>query len=433
MRSLENHMYKVEPEASSWIEQEVALLCAQAPFARALQHDLLEKTSTNLFDWLDFIQLPHVDQAEKLGFQVDAGEIYRHPRAQLPGVKKGEAALFIAVDSIADFLMVRGIMRPIDGPRLGSFRSCLIADENGVKVFVVERRAYPVVDPGVGKMMQSYELWKTRTRTGDEGEAWQCAFSRAQVLVELLGKPMAATVVMDVERQFWMAKNRAGQVQRARQDHLGMGWANHDHHTFRASRRNFSETIRLFELLGFRCRERFYAGREAGWGAQVMEHPDIRLVLFIDVDLSPDELLLDFAHLPLPPRETLGTIGLWCALHGESILQAGMHHLEAQFSFEKLTEDLKSYDVKVMAPFSNFAYLKQAFTVGERWKVDPDRIEKLLQEKLITEAQAAQFRLEGALGSHLENLERHDGFKGFNQKAVSDIIHRTDPRGNLGA
>ena len=35
---------------------------------------------------------------------------------------------------------------------------------------------------------------------------------------------------------------------------------------------------------------------------------------------------------------------------------------------------------------------------------------------------------EGAIGSHLENLQRHGGFKGFNQKAVSAIISATDPR-----
>ena len=36
--------------------------------------------------------------------------------------------------------------------------------------------------------------------------------------------------------------------------------------------------------------------------------------------------------------------------------------------------------------------------------------------------------MNGAIGSHLENLERRNGYKGFNQKGVSDIIERTDPR-----
>ena len=44
--------------------------------------------------------------------------------------------------------------------------------------------------------------------------------------------------------------------------------------------------------------------------------------------------------------------------------------------------------------------------------------------------EARQFRQEGALGSHLENLERNEGFKGFNQKGVSEIITATDPRKN---
>ena len=46
----------------------------------------------------------------------------------------------------------------------------------------------------------------------------------------------------------------------------------------------------------------------------------------------------------------------------------------------------------------------------------------------MTIEQAIAFRTEGALGSHLENLERREGFKGFNQRGVSHIIVGTDPR-----
>ena len=65
---------------------------------------------------------------------------------------------------------------------------------------------------------------------------------------------------------------------------------------------------------------------------------------------------------------------------------------------------------------------------GERWDVREERIKPLLDRAFITPEQADKFRVEGALGSHLENLERNDGFKGFNQEGVSDIIARTDPR-----
>jgi hypothetical protein len=86
-----------------------------------------------------------------------------------------------------------------------------------------------------------------------------------------------------------------------------------------------------------------------------------------------------------------------------------------------------------MEAFSNFEFLRQAFTEGERWPVVPERIEKLRQEGLLTAEQGERFLREGALGSHLENLQRRGGFKGFNQKAVSVIISATDPRKNLWA
>ena len=153
------------------------------------------------------------------------------------------------------------------------------------------------------------------------------------------------------------------------------------------------------------------------------------ITTFNDVDLSPDELIADFAHEPLSERDTLGTVGLWCGLHGESFLQAGMHHLEAQFDFDALSNQLEAEEgVKTMKPFTNFPHLRQAFTEGERWPVQPERIDRLLDLKLITAKQATQFREHGAIGSHLENLERNDGFKGFNQTGVSEIIAATDPR-----
>ena len=156
---------------------------------------------------------------------------------------------------------------------------------------------------------------------------------------------------------------------------------------------------------------------------------DCRLVLFFDVDLAEHERVeINFAHHPLPELKKLGTIGLWCELHGDSILKAGMHHLEAQFMFEELAKDLSHQGIGMMDPFSNFPYLKQAFTAGEVWHVDPKRIQFLSEKSLINKEQADKFLKYGAVGSHLENLQRREGYKGFNQKNVSIIIQKTDPR-----
>jgi hypothetical protein len=110
-----------------------------------------------------------------------------------------------------------------------------------------------------------------------------------------------------------------------------------------------------------------------------------------------------------------------------------MHHLEAQFLFDDLTRDLHQQGVGMMDPFSNFTYLKQAFTEGEVWQVDHEIVDELLTQGQIDAAQADSFKKYGAIGSHLENLERNDGYKGFNQKNVSWIIRKTDPRKQLSS
>jgi hypothetical protein len=110
------------------------------------------------------------------------------------------------------------------------------------------------------------------------------------------------------------------------------------------------------------------------------------------------------------------------------LLQACMHHLEARFDLVLLRDQLVAEGVNTMKPFSDFVFLKQAFTEGEQWPVNPERVKAMLAKKLITEQQADAFIKTGAVGSHLENLQRKGGFKGFNQKSVSVIIEATDPR-----
>src|SRR5204863_10044823 len=239
---------------------------------------------------------------------------------------------------------------------------------------------------------------------------------------------LACHTVFAEERAYWERRNRAAQIQKRRQDKLGLGWANHDHHTFRCSRTHFIDLMRALEKLGFERRERYYAGAQAGWGAQILEQPVEGIVAFCDVDLLPEETEIDFSRQALPPSRKLGTIGLWVGLHGESFLQAGMHHLECRFDYALLREQLAGVNVTTMKPFSDLPFLKQAFTEGERWPVRHERAKKLLHAGLIDQTQFNQFITEVAIGSHLENLQRKGGFKGFNQKSVSVIIAATDPR-----
>lgn len=435
--------WKCQPQAESLILSAVEKSLQANAQVRQLSEQLLSETSTRLFDWLDHVVIPESKeikhQLESVGFQQDSVEksVYFHPGAQLPKVVLHEKSqgLAVLVDCIADFLMIRGKERDIEGSVFGNFRICLYEEENGQALWIVERRGTASMQPSgeSAEKILAYHMaledWQTRPRSlENEEEDLDKAIKIAQKLVEQIGQTRAAWTVLEVERRYWQARNQAAQLQKSRQDRLGMGWSNHDHHTFRSSRRLFYKLVQLFEVLGFCCRERFYAGEEAGWGAQVMEHPVCRLVLFLDVDLAPHEIVKDFAYQKLPELDHLGTVGLWCALHGDSIQHAGMHHLEAQFMFDELKADLAKQGVSMMNPFSTFPYLQQAFTQGEIWKVEAARVEALLSSGMISAEQAKRFVIQGALGSHLENLQRREGYKGFNQKNVSIIIQETDPR-----
>lgn len=439
--------WECHPKAEQFILKALDRGLQQNAFLKDLEHHLLKLTSTRLFDWIDHVGIPYSHEVEKelteAGFKQESVtstyRVYHHPGAQLPRIvvkdKNPNIDIALSVDSIADFLMVRGMSGMIEGTPFSEYRRCRVSDENEISLWVVERRGTWQMEPihhqddYLEKYLRATELWQTRPRDlCDEDEAMKRTLLIAEEMVELVGQNLAAWIVLEIERKYWQARNTAGAVQKNRQDRLGMGWANHDHHTFRSSRVRFHLLVRLFETLGFFCRERYYAGKDAGWGAQIVEHPHCRLILFLDVDLAHDEIQIDFAHNPIPDRRDLGTVGLWCALHGDSILRGGMHHLEAQFMFEELTDDLHHLGIGMMNPFSSFPYLKQAFTAGEVWQVKRDRIDHLIKEKKINAEEGHKFLAHGAVGSHLENLQRREGYKGFNKKNVSWIIKETDPR-----
>jgi len=449
-----------QPDAERFVLGTVNAFLSHCPVAQRLASRMREQTGTRFHDWIDHISLPATSENESsvtaAGYVCVSDEdrlrVFRQPHGIFPAILLSadltDTLVGIKVESVADFAAANGLAYNegpsfIEGLPLASYRRLLVtAPHEEPALVAVERHGFRgFVRPAENFdekfwMLRHGEMFRLRKRdfgaAADADEhGFEHAGSRIDKSIRDLGVDLTCDLFFAAERDYWQRRNRAAQAQKARQDRLGLGWANHDHHTYRSSRRHFARLIALFEKLGFHCRERFYAGKEAGWGAQVLEQPNAGVVIFADVDLSPDELFLDFAHEPLPRRDHLGTVGLWCALHGESLLAAGMHHLECQFDFEGLRDQLERTGVRMMKPFTDFPFLRQAFTEGERWPVEPGRIDRLLQAGLITTSQAEKFAAEGAIGSHLENLERNQGFKGFNQTGVSEIIAATDPRKHL--
>lgn len=448
------------PEAEALIASWLAIAIDGSPFLSDLSRRMTDEASTRLVDWVDHlvvtdrpglnVRVLDADFARsKLAYPLTGSTAYAHEGGMFPGVIVASGAgpevreVAIKCESIADFSRAHDLGLEAVGPPMGPYRYARIPG-GATTVSVVERRgyrgfeSYPSDVARAGRMtpqtardaLAAAELWHGRRRKfDDDAQGFDEADRVLDLMIERVGTDLACHLVFEGERAYWQSRNRAGRIQKERQDRLGLGWANHDHHTFRSSRRFFPRLISLFERMGFDLRERYHAGEQAGWGAQILEHPTTGIVIFADLDLAPEEKDHDFAHEALPDLPRPNTVGLWVGLHGESILGAGMHHLEAQFDFDALRDDLKSEaGIDTMKPFSDFPFLRQAFTAGETWAVDPVRADRLLALGWIDSEQHAKFLAQGAIGSHLENLQRTEGYKGFNQKSVSAILQAVDPR-----
>ncbi len=439
-------------DAENFLRKRLGSFLEQNSFARRLAARMRDETGTDFFEWIDHLTLQPEDEKPllELGFVPDGAEtpggetVLMHPRATLPRVlvarKDAPPAVALRPEYVADFVAAHSLPGTIEGEPHSRLRRVTVSEENGVRLEAVERNGYrgfvaaALSAADLQKIVRARDLWRTRRRLcATETEGFETAARILDEVLNLTGQDLACQVFFEEERRYWESRNHAAQIQKRRQDGLGLGWGNHDHHTFRSSRECFVDLNNFLLRLGFHKRERYYAGAEAGWGAQISEQSNVGIVVFADVDLMPDETEIDFSSKRLAPAPRLGTVGLWVGLHGESILEAGMHHLEARFDFEQVRAQLEQRGVQTMKPFSNFEFLRQAFTEGERWPVRKDRVEKLLRDGLVTREQAEFFLREGAIGSHLENLQRRGGFKGFNQKSVSVIISATDPRKNLQA
>jgi hypothetical protein len=424
-------------EAEDYLDELLGGLAERSPAVAGFAARLGEETSTRMLDWVDHLAVPiDAERLAQLGFtrvnDAPGPALWRHPTAQLAAVceASGLPTVALRVDDVGFAASVHGTLGTVAGSVGAAHRSAVIAEDT-VRLLAVERRSWNVgtvpeqtLAPAQVAAEQALSLWRFRRR--DVG--MERVLDDARQMVALVGQDIAASMAMQAEREFWQSRNTAARIQYARQQQLGLGWGNNDHHTFRSSRTNFVALLEVLEILGFTRRERFHAGEQAGWGAQVLEQAGAGVVVFADVDLEPGEIDVEFAGR-LEESSEYRTVGLWCALHGDSILESGMHHLEGQFDFERLRDDLETgYGIGHMPAFSDFAYLRQAFTEAELWPVTTERLAPLVAAGHLTAERGEAIARDGAPGSHLENLARRGGYKGFNKNNVSATMRRTDPR-----
>src|SRR5450432_865515 len=300
-------------EAENLLLERIDAFLEQNSFARILAQRMRDETGTLFLDWVDHLVVSPNDEAafraagyadDSLGENNDGLQALWHPEAMLPRVllAKKEAkfppAIAIRPEFVADFAGVHGVTNEIEGEAFSRFRKLLVFEENETQFYAIERRGYrgyKTQTPDWKKYFAARELWQTRRRMwDDDAKGFAHSLKRLQKMIDLIGRDMVCHLVFEEERAYWQRRNHAGIEQKRRQDSLGLGWTNHDHHTFRSSRRHFVDLIKAWEMLGFHRRERYYAGSQAGWGAQIVEQPIEGITIFNDVDLLPNETEIDF-------------------------------------------------------------------------------------------------------------------------------------------
>lgn len=403
---------------------------------------LLAGAAVRLRDILDhviFTDPALTADLERHGWRAIGGGVHRHDEGMFPDFVAGDGfAIAFRVESMDAFLKAQGLHAVIAGKPLAPLRLARVYKGDGVEFLAVERNGHPghelptVSDDDIRAAHLHLQTFRARRREFAEiAEGFDHTEALVDAAVGDLGPHWTSVLFSRADREHWMQHCDAGRYQKGRQDRLGIGWSNLDHVAYDASRHCFKQTIRVLEKLGYECRELFYAGDAAGWGSQILEQPVLRSTIFADIDLAPEELDIDFAHMDLAPLPRHRRAGMWCAMHGESLLEGGINHVAGLYDQRRLRSQLIAAGFTMMEPFSDFDHLYQELTVGEWRAVDPRVIDRLEAEGHMSAAEAENFRLHGAIGNHLENMERNEGYKGFNQPGIDDVLRKIDPRRNM--
>lgn len=436
-----DRIWTVQPQAETFLQGQLADALARTPDAARYAEALRSGCGVRLRDILDHLagDASFIAAAVDAGWKAEAGA-HENRDGFFPGIVASNGTVRVAfrVESIDRFLAATGIDAAIDGAAFGPLRMATVFRGDGTEFVAVERNGAigytidPVSDASIRAGRLHLQVFRTRRRRFDSVEQ---GLAHTEALVDaavgVIGQHRACDIWLRAEREYWMTRCPAGARQKARQDAHGIGWSNIDHHTYDGSRQHFAGTVRILEKLGYELREMLYAGALAGWGSQILEQPALRSTIFADVDLAPHEIAIDFAHDTLPALDKHRRAGIISVMHGESILEGGLNHVAGMYDNVAMRAVLTREGQAMMAPFSDFPFLYQELTEGDWAAVEPARLDLLEAGGHLSAAEAEDFRLNGAIAAHLENLERNDGYKGFNMPGIDGVLRTIDPRKNM--
>ena len=164
----------------------------------------------------------------------------------------------MCVEDLKEFQGIHAPGKAVEGQLKAPFRKLVLSEESNCVFSAIERNgssAYITEDAkDIEQYIEACRVFSSRQRKfASEEEGFSETRKIVSGLSSNLDKQRLADAFFHAERVYWASRNMAARVQKTRQDELGLGWGNHDHHTFRSSRLNFQALIGIFELLGLKA------------------------------------------------------------------------------------------------------------------------------------------------------------------------------------
>jgi hypothetical protein len=409
------------PDAAALVEAHLADALVRVPEAQAFAARLRESCGLRLGDMLDHIAM-QVDEAavEAAGWRRIDASVWRHREGRLPDfVERPRRSIGFRVESVARFLEANGLGSPVEGPEHGPYRRARAFAAASVAFDAVERAAWSGYDPPPVNARRArrarihLQIFRTRTRTFRRAVGFQHTERLVEAACADLGPHWACALFMRAEREYWMRRCDAGWLQARRQNAMGVGWCAPDHDVYAASRDHAHEAIVILRKLGFQPRAVMPAADGHGAHALLLEQPALRTAAFVEVDLGPGEADIDLSRAMLSPLTAHGRAGLWCAAHGESMLEGGLVRAGLLCDVGALRHVLAHEGIALAAPLSAGARLVRQRTRPQWRAVEPKRADSLERAGQVTRGQAEQMRLAGAEAAAFELVERHDACTGY--------------------
>jgi hypothetical protein len=385
------------------------------PQAQQLDRRLRAACSVRLHDMVDHIRRPDAAAFAAFGWRSHGDGVWRAPDATLPDIVEDERpAIGLRVDSIERFLNATGIEADMEGAAHGPYRQARIFRGRAVDCAVIERRGWRGHAPpllGERKLRRArlhQQIFRTRRRQfQSEPRAIAHTLRLAEAAATDLGGAWAGALFLRAEREYWAMQCLPALRQQQRQLAAGVGWCTVRRHAYACSREHLAETRRVFEILGHTGAGLAHAHDDGGWGAIVLDASATGIAphTLLCVDLAPHELTLGACAGALSPLTWLGPPGLWCGLHGESLLEAGLCSASAAYDLGALMSD-SAGDLDRLAEDRRAARLTLR---GEHKAVDPRRVAVLERARYIQRQQAETHSMLGAIGAQFEVVQGRAG------------------------